>query len=385
MFVGRAKNRYRAKIMKKASNLLSSIPLRILLVLAFVLPIILAVGIVTIFFESGFLARIYTNNQTMLWFIGLTLLIATGLGIATTQWIVQPILRLTQYARAIAEGNFEQRIPLNRTDEIGTLAQSFNNIATHMHAVFFQLKSNEQRYRGLFENSKDTMLITSPKGQVQDINVAGLLLFGYTKEEVLRLNIKQLHIDPQDRTDLLHILRSRGFVENFEVSFRRKNGDEIFCQETAVADYSSDGQLIAVQSVLRDMSRQKKILQAVRDSEIRVRAIFYAMTDGLITFDADGQINDINPAAEKLFDYTAGEIIDQKIETIIPALSVGRYEHFLSDYLEPDEETITNIGHKTEGKRKDSSTFPVELALSMFYHKDQKMFVGIVRHIAEKK
>jgi PAS domain S-box-containing protein len=253
-----------------------------------------------------------------------------------------------------------------------------------LHETFELLRSSENKYRSLFENSRDVIVITSREGQILDINAAGVDLFDYTKEELEQLNISDLYVDRSDRVALLRTLEKQNFVADHEVFFRRKDGGQVVCQETSVAQLAADGSIETVQTIFRDVTLQRTIFQNLQDSESRVRATFYAVTDGLITFDVTGAITDLNPAAEKIFGVSAGEVIGSNISLLIPSLSSERFDLFFSQYLE-DFYQESPEGTETSGQRADGSIFPVELAVNEFFAANQQQFVGMFRDITEKK
>jgi signal transduction histidine kinase len=91
--------------------------------------------------ESDFMAQINANTQsTILLCLG-ALLVATGVGILTARWITKPILKLNQAAKAIAAGNLNQSVTLNRKDELGELSKSFNIMALQLRTSFGELQA----------------------------------------------------------------------------------------------------------------------------------------------------------------------------------------------------------------------------------------------------
>ncbi|NJR39151.1 MAG: HAMP domain-containing protein [Leptolyngbyaceae cyanobacterium CSU_1_4] len=86
--------------------------------------------------EADFMEQIYENTRSTFWLCLAAASIATVLGIYTSRWITQPILQLSQASQAIAEGDLEQNVVMTRTDELGVLAQSFNQMAVQLKISF---------------------------------------------------------------------------------------------------------------------------------------------------------------------------------------------------------------------------------------------------------
>jgi signal transduction histidine kinase len=91
--------------------------------------------------ESDFMRQINANTRTTALLCLGALTLATLIGILTARWITRPILNLNQAAKAIANGNFDQTIILNRKDELGELSGSFNSMADQLQTSFDELQS----------------------------------------------------------------------------------------------------------------------------------------------------------------------------------------------------------------------------------------------------
>ncbi len=116
------------------------------------------------------------------------------------------------------------------------------------------------------------------------------------------------------------------------------------------------------------------------NSEARIRAIVETVVDGIITIDSDGVIDTFNPAAEKMFGFTASEVVGEKVTMLVPE-SHHRED---GDYFSTDDQKIMGIGHEVTGQRKDGSTFPMELAVSEMEVNGARMFTSIVRDVTER-
>ena len=109
------------------------------------------------------------------------------------------------------------------------------------------------------------------------------------------------------------------------------------------------------------------------------------MVDGVITADERGTIKSFNPAAEKVFGYSAEEVVGRNLSMLMPEPYRGEHDGYLSNYLETGERKIIGIGREATARRKDGSTFPMDLAVSEFWQGPKRMFTGIVRDITKRK
>jgi adenylate cyclase len=101
--------------------------------------------IVVVIPEADFMEQIHENTRSTIWLCLAAATLATVLGIYTSRWITRPILQLSQASQAIAEGDLDQKVVMHRRDELGVLAQSFNQMAAQLKASFVVLeRTNEQ-------------------------------------------------------------------------------------------------------------------------------------------------------------------------------------------------------------------------------------------------
>ena len=91
----------------------------------------------------------------------MALVLATGIGILTSRWVVQPILKLKDAATALSEGQFNQKIELNRDDELGELAKAFNSMAFQLQKSFNLLKIKNNQLEHLNKLKDEFLANTS--------------------------------------------------------------------------------------------------------------------------------------------------------------------------------------------------------------------------------
>ena len=124
--------------------------------------------------------------------------------------------------------------------------------------LYTDLEANEKKYRTLFEDSKDTIFITGPNGQILDINSTGLNLFGYTRQEMTSVRAIDFYPDPEDQLKLLKEIEERGSARDFEVKLHKKDGTQMDCLVTATIWRATDGAVLGYQGIIRDITYRKR-------------------------------------------------------------------------------------------------------------------------------
>ena len=147
-----------------------------------------------------------------------------------------------------------------------------------------------------------------------------------------------------------------------------------------------DDRVIGAVLVFRDVTKDYAIQQALSDSSTLVQTVLNTVADGIITLRARGGIIEkANPAAEHMFGYRAAELCGKEFSSLIPELNQGVGNDSLDYYKASDEERASGSGREVDGKRKDGSMFPMEIAVSEMLLGGERYFTGILRDISVRK
>ena len=132
-------------------------------------------------------------------------------------------------------------------------------------------------------------------------------------------------------------------------------------------------------------TERRRTQAALLENEARLRAILQTAVEGIITIDARGIIESFNPAAEKIFGYSALQIIGRNISVLMPAPDRDQHDRYMANYLRTGQARIIGIGRQVIGRRKDGTTFPMDLAVSEVRLENHRLFTGFVRDVTERK
>ncbi|MBU1689183.1 MAG: PAS domain S-box protein [Gammaproteobacteria bacterium] len=250
------------------------------------------------------------------------------------------------------------------------------------------IDAGHQQLQAVLESVVDGIITIDDHGIMVSFNRAAGQIFGYSADEVIGRNIKMLMPEPYhgEHDGYLHNFRSSGVKKIIgigrEVSGKRKDGS-IFPMDLAVSEMWI-GQKRMFTGIVRDITERNLAIQARRDDEARLAAILDNVLDGIITIGERGNIGSFNKAAEKIFGYAAAEVIGNNVKMLMPEPYHSEHDGYLHNYVSTGKKKIIGIGRQVVGRRKDGSTFPMDLAVSAMQLVDKRMFTGIVRDITER-
>ncbi len=135
------------------------------------------------------------------------------------------------------------------------------------------LRQSEEKYRTLFEDSRDAIAITDRDGTFQDVNKAMLDLFGYRKEQMMKMRFQDLYVDPTDAARFQHEIEKEGSVRDYEVKLLKKGGKVMRCLFIVTQKRSEDGRVTGYQGIIRDITAQKAMEEALRESEKKYKEL----------------------------------------------------------------------------------------------------------------
>jgi two-component system sensor kinase FixL len=115
-----------------------------------------------------------------------------------------------------------------------------------------------------------------------------------------------------------------------------------------------------------------------------LQSIFDAAVDGIIVIDANGLIKAFNPAAERLFGYSADEVIEQNVKLLMPSPDREKHDRYLQNYLTTKVPRIIGTGREVRGQRKDGSTFPLHLSVGEMELDGKPAFTGILHDLSRR-
>jgi PAS domain S-box-containing protein len=168
-----------------------------------------------------------------------------------------------------------------------------------------QLRDSEERYRRLFEVESDAILMLDrDTGYFFDVNTAALKLYGYPRDEFLRLQVREISAEPERTTAAI-----AGGQTKIPLRWHRKKNGEVFPVEIANSYFDCQGRRVLV-ATIRDITERKRAEDAMRESEERFSTIFRASPIAIgICHLVGGPYTAVNDQFCNLFGYSREEVL----------------------------------------------------------------------------
>lgn len=247
----------------------------------------------------------------------------------------------------------------------------------------------EVRLRAVVDTALDGVILIDSTGTVLMFNPACERLFGYPANEVIGQNVKMLMPEPfhGEHDSYLGNYGRTGERKIIgigrKVKGRRKDAST-FPMDLSVGEARKNGDSIFV-GIIHDLTEREQNEQAIREVAARLKAVVDTAVDGVILIDSKASILMFNPACEKLFGYRSEEVIGRNVKLLMPPPFHEEHDRYVDNYLRTREPKIIGIGREVVGRRKDGSTFPMDLSVGEAKQEGESIFVGIVHDLSERK
>ena len=251
------------------------------------------------------------------------------------------------------------------------------------------LRSNEQWHRRVAENMSDMIWAMDFTGRIIYMSPSIRQMLGFTPEEVTQLTYEQMatpsSLGPArkkfEEALAMAMANQRVEIDCFEMEFFHKDGSTAWGELSVSGMYDKSGNVIGFQGMTRDITKRKRMEEALRDSERRYRTLLENAPDGFIFHDVNGKIHDVNRRICELLGYSREELINESVfvfEVGIKPESLLEHTWVLPEVEFPT--TVYGIH-----RRKDGSTYPAEIHLNLIRIDGQRMIMAMVRDITQRK
>lgn len=213
----------------------------------------------------------------------------------------------------------EPGLPTPRESEIMAHAAQLAGIAIQRRLAEKALRSSEAKFRGLFESIAEGVYQSGWDGRLLSVNPAFVSILGYgSAEELYALpSVAMLYWNPADRAEFMRRVESEGEIRNAEFRMRRRDGQQVVILENARALRDAGNRIVGYEGTIADITERKRAEQAVFAEKERAQVTLQSIGDAVISTDADGRIEYINPVAETLTAWSLDEARGRPIADVL--------------------------------------------------------------------
>lgn len=235
---------------------------------------------------------------------------------------------------------------------------------------------------------RHAIYMVDASGHVTIWNRGAQRLTGWTEAEIIGRPIDLFY--PEDAieagkpaADLARAAREGKLEE--EAWRLRRDGSEFLAAVTVIALHDERGGLRGFAKIISDITGQRAVEDMLRSQEGHLRSILSTIPDAMVVIDKAGIIVSFSAAAESLFGYGAAEVTGQNVAMLMPSPDRERHDGYIGRYRATHEKRIIGIGRVVFARRKDGSTFPVELSIGETAEAGtETLFTGFMRDMTER-
>lgn len=250
-----------------------------------------------------------------------------------------------------------------------------------------QLLKTNLRYKDLFENMYDALIILDEKSRLKSINNAGRKILGMTTEKVSEIILGEL-IHPDDlehSREYIRQLHKKGFYSGYEGRIMTLDGKTKWIQVNSNV-IKRGGKIVGSRDIVRDITNQKEAEEKIQKNEARLRQLIDTALDAIISIDARGIVTEWNKPAESMFEFTRTEAIGTSLHNlIIPEKYRKAHQEGMKKFFKTGHGPVLNNRIEITGVKKSGVEFPIELSITDVEDGGTVKFNSFVRDLTEQK
>ncbi|MCK5187978.1 MAG: PAS domain S-box protein, partial [Deltaproteobacteria bacterium] len=248
------------------------------------------------------------------------------------------------------------------------------------------LRKSEEKFRTLFEDSRDAIYLNTREGDFIDVNQAMLDIFGYTREEMVGMNAIKIYANPGERSNSLIEIDQKGFHKDYEIKFKKKDGREMNCLLTSTPRRADDGSILGYQGIIKDITELKLAKEVIQKSEEKYRFLADNSIDVIWQVDLKLAFTYVSPSVENMMGYTVDEWVGSRLSQHASTKEFFKMAkkalYAIKNYKE-----FKHINFNVVMLRKDGTEIPVEITAKLLLNKKGLPIglQGTTREVTERK
>jgi two-component system sensor histidine kinase/response regulator len=249
------------------------------------------------------------------------------------------------------------------------------------------LRESEEKYRTILQSIQEGYYEVDLSGGLTFFNDSLSRIMGTPAEKMRGLK-HRAYTDPETAARISEafneVFRTGEPLEGFQYEILTLEGVRKFLESSVSLRRDSTGQIVGFRGTSREITERKLAEEALRESEQRYKTLFDAATDGIVILGTEGEQAGRILAANKATAETTGYTVDELLELNISDLLQPEYRDLVSRSA-PRPNTGEHITVEVLRRRKDGTTFPVEINAGPLRIGDKNYILGFARDITERK
>ncbi|WP_374434225.1 PAS domain S-box protein [Tabrizicola sp.] len=198
--------------------------------------------------------------------------------------------------------------------------------------------------------------------------------------------LERVHPEDADRVNALFgdLMQGKANTTRFEFRLNHPDRGPRVLSSIARAVRERD-RVIRITGVTRDITHERQASDQLRRAAQHTEAILNNVVDAIIAIDTEGRITSCNRAAERIFGYSAQQMIRKSISMLMPADHAAQHDRYIRSYLDGAPARMMGRVGKLEAVRANGEVFPIELAITEVEAGDGRFFMGIIRDVTERE
>ena len=263
--------------------------------------------------------------------------------------------------------------------EVKTLERRLAAQTRELASANHRLDESREHFRVFAENVPELFSYVGTDERYQFVNKGYEVLFDRPSSEIVGRTIREIVGDEGYTLAAPHVAAAlSGKQVEYEAPFplgkRRRWMDVRY-----VPDLDDEGRARGFYALVTDVTEKRLAKQELQRSRDRLDAVVSAAADAILTIDRTGIIESFNRSAERMFGYATEEVVGRDVKTLMSDPLRSEYEGYRRARREPEEVRLLGAGREAEGRRKDGTSFPIEISVSEV--EGGQFFIAIVRDV----
>jgi PAS domain S-box-containing protein len=251
------------------------------------------------------------------------------------------------------------------------------------------LQASEERFRQLADHIQEVFWMSNA-------DKSGIIYVSPAYEKIWGQSCSSLYASPRNWIEAIHPEDRERVTENaltkqvtgeYDETYRiiRPDGSIRWIQDRAFPIRNAAGKIYRIVGIADDITKRKQAWDALGESEARKKAIMHAALDGIITFDHEGRMIELNSAAEKIFGHSQSKLIGENVMEVIPPSFKTWFKNGLANFFAGEKGPIQGSRIEMPALRADGSSFAAEFTITQIRLAGHPMFTLYIRDITQRK